>query len=306
MRSNSFDPLCSSTAAPLSEVVTPEPGFVLKSKDSRRGKVFVNICCHSLVEAPHFKSLIDQQNSQGVRIPLSLGELHEEKDNQGELCECYDLIVNDQILKDSNKDPELKQMICELAIQAVNQKYKLNLTEFSLPKMTYKGSAVKTQRIKIKKDSQIHEISTEVESKLSQSTSGEQGSKKTENNVQIKFRVFYDSMSIDGLLLPIYKTMKEELANNLKTKVFNSDFQFTQNSGRKEDFKFKNCRIEIPFTGAYAKKSVQLSISDECLSVFLPGINNEEFKIWFPYPFKSSTSIAKWTKNRVLVIELDC
>lgn len=59
----------------------PEPGFVIKTSflagPNRGEKLFVNVCCHELVEKPHVQALLgaDDQASgeEGIRIPLSVG-----------------------------------------------------------------------------------------------------------------------------------------------------------------------------------------------------------------------------------------
>eukprot|EP00434_Breviolum_minutum_P043420 symbB.v1.2.038706.t1/scaffold6130.1/size20737/2 len=68
-------------SAPLDQVdheggitTRPEPGFVVKAKDSVSGtKIFINIVSSPHIEAPHMKSYTELEGEQGCRVPLSIG-----------------------------------------------------------------------------------------------------------------------------------------------------------------------------------------------------------------------------------------
>ena len=76
-------------------LVTPNPAFVLKTRDKASGrKIFINLCGSEHVEAPHSKSLLDSEGQQAIRIPISVGERVEETDKSGEPCDCFDLIIS--------------------------------------------------------------------------------------------------------------------------------------------------------------------------------------------------------------------
>lgn len=72
-------------------VVKPIPGFVVKTKDASGGKVFVNMTHHELVESYSAAPVTPEEAAkhnidQGVRIPLSLGNVREESDKKGDPC----------------------------------------------------------------------------------------------------------------------------------------------------------------------------------------------------------------------------
>lgn len=55
-------------------VITPDRGYVIKTSDVRtKEKVFINVCSHSIIDAPEQKDLPEDQESVGLRVPISLG-----------------------------------------------------------------------------------------------------------------------------------------------------------------------------------------------------------------------------------------
>ncbi|KAH3727438.1 hypothetical protein DPMN_053373 [Dreissena polymorpha] len=66
--------------------VTPKPGFCIKTKNSNKEKVFINICTAENVPAPKEMSdedlikLLESEDPTGYRIPMSIGEPHAEMD----------------------------------------------------------------------------------------------------------------------------------------------------------------------------------------------------------------------------------
>lgn len=72
-------------------IVQPKEGFVIKTKDLNSGvKIFINITSHDLIEPIGEKSIPASEAAQygaaetGLRIPLSLGNIREERDKKGE------------------------------------------------------------------------------------------------------------------------------------------------------------------------------------------------------------------------------
>lgn len=144
-------------------LVQPDPGFVIKTHDAANGnKVFINMVSNKNIEAPHMKSFEELEGEQGVRVPMSVGTAVEDFDKKGEPCIAYDLIINPDVVSECAKVPQYRDMVCQLGMSAISQKYKVELDpKFKLPKLKYKGSQVQYQRIKIKKGSLINEVSGE-------------------------------------------------------------------------------------------------------------------------------------------------
>jgi hypothetical protein len=287
---------------PPSATVTPVAGFVIKARlTGSQGKLFVNIVGHNLVEAPHAKTLLDANNQQSLRIPLAVGEPALVKDNSGADCNAIDVIVNDAILKDATEaDLELKQMIIEISLQAVANKYKLTIDEKSvtLPKLKYKGDVIRPQRIRIKKESEIQEVSTALDSVASESSLPD--SQREKHNTSSRIPVFSISYTrpgqepLDGLLLPCYRSVTETLANNLKTKVFEVDT--VKDLDIDELLLGRICEINIPLHDLTSRRSVQLAINDDCLKVDFTGVkaSYDSFVLWFPTDLLSDQAHAEW------------
>ena len=68
----------------------PKPGYVMKLRNSKNEKVFINVCTSDKIPAP--KEVSDQELTEILqsldptqyRVPMSLGEPHVELDNRGE------------------------------------------------------------------------------------------------------------------------------------------------------------------------------------------------------------------------------
>lgn len=61
-------------------MIEPTQHYVLKSFDENGEKVFFNVTSHSLIDQPEQKQLVDQQNEEGIRVPMSVGSIKEDHD----------------------------------------------------------------------------------------------------------------------------------------------------------------------------------------------------------------------------------
>jgi hypothetical protein len=88
-------------------VVKPEMGFVVKTRDQTGQKIFVNMTHHELVEGFESKPIPAEEAAQhgameqGLRIPLSLGNVREESDKKGDPCQVYDFIWATETVKEA-------------------------------------------------------------------------------------------------------------------------------------------------------------------------------------------------------------
>ncbi|KFH11496.1 pre-RNA processing PIH1/Nop17 protein [Toxoplasma gondii VAND] len=150
-------------------LIFPEPHSVLKGRQESGEKVFVNICTHSQIEPWHYERLLADdvddgasgQDTEGVRIPLSVGERIECADKEGQPCISFDVVFNPGTVHQCLKEPKLKQLFAQFSLAAVAHKYGLKLRdEFSFPKLRYKGHAPQPQRVKVTVKSKIQEVET--------------------------------------------------------------------------------------------------------------------------------------------------
>lgn len=79
----------------------------------------------------------------GIRIPLSLGNVKEDRDKKGEPVQCYDFIFNPETVKNAQKDATFRQSMVEVCFSYVQQKFGKSLDYgYTVPKMKYKGATI--------------------------------------------------------------------------------------------------------------------------------------------------------------------
>jgi hypothetical protein len=140
-------------------VIQPLEGFVVKSKDTASGeKVFVNMTHHSIVEGITEQAVTPEDaakygtGERGVRIPLSLGPVREDRDKKGDPVRVFDFIWATDTVRKAQTEAVFRQQMVELAFTYIEQKFGVRLDmRFTIPKMKYKGSTIQFQRVKAKK-----------------------------------------------------------------------------------------------------------------------------------------------------------
>lgn len=144
--------------------IVPSPGFVVKTRrtDVSPGavdKVFLNLCTHTALGAPHLKKKLDDEGKEveGWNIPLGVGPPRACTDHKGAPALVYDCVVNPKVVEDAEADETGadKDFLVQLAVQYVESKYKCALDRrYKLPKLNYKSSSssdpkeVATQRVR--------------------------------------------------------------------------------------------------------------------------------------------------------------
>ena len=126
-------------------MINVEPGFVLKTKSEQNVKIFINFCHSDKIR--NFSKQIrlddDGNEQEGLHIPLSIGEPHEESDKKGDRCVAYDVAINPDVIKDCREDQTgtFRNFLCELAMEYVEKKYQTKLDRrYKLPKLQYRGT----------------------------------------------------------------------------------------------------------------------------------------------------------------------
>jgi len=292
-------------------LVKPDPGFVVKTRDNNSGmKVFLNITSNENIEAPHMQSLVEMNNEEGVRVPLSVGTPVEDFDKKNEPCVTYDLVANPETVAECQKTPAFRESVVNLCIAAVGQKYKIELDQrYKLPKMTYKGNTVQLQRIRKKESSKIQEVdSAPMPGESKDARSGFKLQAQDDGLKPPEFCVYYalpDAEPLDGfsanwgpliedhanshqvphisaLDLPIYRVnaWKENIRGtmmNLKEKESQQSEDKNEEIARcrtQELLKGRTCVAQVRMPGldrhVAALKQFRVEISDERLRVSFP------------------------------------
>lgn len=118
--------------------VQPSPGICVKTYTPDEQKIFINICHTSDIPSPHnldeetllkmYASLDDDSPDVGIRVPLSIGDLHEEFDKSGEPARAYDVAVSSEFLERAQSSSRVHlRFLVQVAIESVSDKYKLEL-----------------------------------------------------------------------------------------------------------------------------------------------------------------------------------
>jgi hypothetical protein len=281
--------------------VQPTPGYVVKTEDIESGqKIFINVCCTDFVEKPHEKSLPDQGEEMGIRVPLSVGTGEEDFDKQNSPCVTYDVILNPASIIAGEDDPNFKHMVVQLCMGSIGQKYKIALNpKYRLPKMKYKyeaGSSVtRLQRLRVKKESQIEEVA-------SAPRDIDEGSKPC-----FAFTITYEEDGkddVDGLTLPCYSS-EVELQANLKSRAFGQAVEDADHlAGALAQ---KTCVISIDLPDVKTAQGIAFDISDECARVATTGLKSDTLTVWFPREFCSRLAQAEWApEDKKLCVRVPC
>lgn len=141
-------------AQQASKLVTPTPGFVVKTRGHKKAelrsaredetKYFINVCSHPDVAAPSEEKRLDESGEEveGVSVPVSIGPEKLEVDHAGQDCVAVDCIVHPSTM-------ENREFLCHLVLTYVEKKYGLALDrQFKLPRLKYKGDVVSRQKIR--------------------------------------------------------------------------------------------------------------------------------------------------------------
>ncbi|XP_052243127.1 PIH1 domain-containing protein 1-like isoform X3 [Dreissena polymorpha] len=114
--------------------VTPKPGFCIKTKNSNKEKVFINICTAENVPAPKEMSdedlikLLESEDPTGYRIPMSIGEPHAEMDKAGGGCTAYDVVVSPEFMQKMGVSELFRTFFLTVMMEGLESKYDIQLS----------------------------------------------------------------------------------------------------------------------------------------------------------------------------------
>ena len=134
--------------------ITPEPYCCVKVQDETGQKIFLNLCGSDKVDPPKEQHILEMNNQEGIRIPLSLSEKYEDFDVHGTACEVYDIIMNPSTLQKTENQPLVMGFILNLIASRLKERFKkvILIDKYvRLKNLKYKGKTVRSQRIRARK-----------------------------------------------------------------------------------------------------------------------------------------------------------
>ncbi|KAG5890599.1 hypothetical protein JTB14_005116 [Gonioctena quinquepunctata] len=119
-----------------SKLVTPSPGFCVKTKEVGTGvKVFVNICKTDAIPPPkdisvrELQELLDSDDPGDYKVPMSLGDIRTEPDKKGEVAKVCDVAIHPDFFEKVEEYAEFKSFFLAIVFQGIEDKYNLACEE---------------------------------------------------------------------------------------------------------------------------------------------------------------------------------
>lgn len=115
-------------------LIVPQPGFVIKTKDEKDEKIFLNICSTDELPAPkdisegELTKLIDDVDAMNFRVPIGLGNPHAEIDKNGKGCTVYDILINTRFFEKIQKSDYFMGFFMTVVYEGLEDKYKMSLS----------------------------------------------------------------------------------------------------------------------------------------------------------------------------------
>ena len=311
--------------------IVPDPYCCVKVQDDTGQKIFLNLCGSDKVDPPKEQHILEMNNQEGIRIPLSLSERYEDFDVHGTACEVYDIIMNPETLKKTENQPLVMSFILSLIANRLKERFKkvILIDKYvRLKNLKYKGKTVRSQRIrarKVKIDEIIND-SNEKDKKLREKTGeeninansnianeinkevNEKGKTPNWNFIIIKAK---ETSDINGALF-------KEIENVAKSKILNNNglinFDMLVNEKKDKLFDYFNGFNASPKYGIglllliemeFLVKStgIRLNLSDESLTLYVSKLYSLEINLPYKIDSKNSKSFFN-LESRILYVYL--
>ena len=311
--------------------ITPDPYCCVKVQDETGQKIFLNLCGSDKVDPPKEQHILEMNNQEGIRIPLSLSEKYEDFDVHGTACEVYDIIMNTSTLQKTENQPMVMGFILSLIANRLKERFKkvILIDKYvRLKNLKYKGKTVRSQRIrarKVKIDEIINDTN-EKDKKLKEKNEennmnananianeinkeiNEKGKTPNWNFIIIKAK---ETSDINGALF-------KEIENVAKSKILNNNglinFDMLVNEKKDKLYEYFNGFNASPKYGIglllliemellVKSTGIRLNLSDESLTLYVAKLYSLEINL--PYKINSKNAKSFFNlESRILYIYL--
>ena len=317
--------------------ITPEPYCCVKVQDETGQKIFLNLCGSDKVDPPKEQHILEMNNQEGIRIPLSLSEKYEDFDVHGTACEVYDIIMNPSTLQKTENQPLVMGFILNLIASRLKERFKkvILIDKYvRLKNLKYKGKTVRSQRIRARKVKidEIIDNSNEKEKNLKKNqgeggvgTDQGMGSRTNianEINKEVNEKgktpnwnfVIINVEKTSDINGALFKQIESEAKNKILNNNGNINFDMLVNEEKNKLFKYFNGFNASPKYGngillliemelLVKSSGIRLNLSDESLTMYVPKLYSLEMNLPYKVNSKSANSFFN-LESRILYIYL--
>ena len=317
--------------------ITPEPYCCVKVQDETGQKIFLNLCGSDKVDPPKEQHILEMNNQEGIRIPLSLSEKYEDFDVHGTACEVYDIIMNPSTLQKTENQPLVMGFILNLIASRLKERFKkvILIDKYvRLKNLKYKGKTVRSQRIRVRKVKidEIIDNSNEKEKNLKKNqgeggvgTDQGMGSRTNianEINKEVNEKgktpnwnfVIINVEKTSDINGALFKQIESEAKNKILNNNGNINFDMLVNEEKNKLFKYFNGFNASPKYGIgillliemellVKSSGIRLNLSDESLTMYVPKLYSLEMNLPYKVNSKSANSFFN-LESRILYIYL--
>ena len=311
--------------------ITPDPYCCVKVQDETGQKIFLNLCGSDKVDPPKEQHILEMNNQEGIRIPLSLSERYEDFDVHGTACEVYDIIMNPSTLKKTENQPMIMSFILTLIANRLKERFKkvILIDKYvRLKNLKYKGKTVRSQRIrarKVKIDEIIND-SNEKDKKLKEKSGEENMNSSTNiaNEINKEVNEKGKTPNWNFIIIKAKETsdingaLFKEIESEAKSKILNNNglvnFDMLVNERKDKLFEYFNGFNASPKYGIglllliemellVKSSGIRLNLSDESLTLYVSKLYSLEMNL--PYKINSKNSKSFFNlESRILYIYL--
>ena len=314
--------------------ITPEPYCCVKVQDETGQKIFLNLCGSDQVDPPKEQHILEMNNQEGIRIPLSLSEKYEDFDVHGTACEVYDIIMNPTTLQKTESQPLVMGFILNLIASRLKERFKkvIIIDKYvRLKNLKYKGKTVRSQRIRARKVKidEIIDNSNEKEKNLNGNNNMGNGNNfgdrtNIANEINKEVNEKGKTPNWNFIIIKAEKTsdingaLFKEIENEAKSKILNNNgnvnFDMLVNDKKDKLFEYFNGFNASPKYGIgillliemellVKSSGIRLNLSDESLTMYVPKLYSLEMNL--PYKINSKNANSFFNlESRILYIYL--
>lgn len=105
----------------------------MKTRDEDKNKIFINVCTSDAIPSPEdisdeeLISILESEEPSDFKVPMSIGQPHDEKDKSGDSCVAYDIVISPQFFSKMTNNPLFNNFFMIATLEGIEEKYTLKL-----------------------------------------------------------------------------------------------------------------------------------------------------------------------------------